>query len=154
MTQPPSGPAHGPDDPQNRPPNTPWQPPYGQSPYGQPPYEQPVYKEQPYGQYAGDYGGYGQQPMGGPGRTNGLAIASIATGIIGLVMCGLLSFVAVVTGHMSLGRIKRTGEGGRGLAIAGLVTGYLGIVAWVLLILLFVAGVIGASNDYDPSYTP
>lgn len=59
-------------------------------------------------------------------RTNVLAIVSLVTSIIGL------SLVGVITGHIGLSQIKKTGEEGRGLAIAGLIIGYIGL-AFVLL---------------------
>lgn len=65
-------------------------------------------------------------------RTNGLAIATFV-----LAICGF-SILPVILGHVSLGQIKRTGEGGRGFAIAGVVIGYLTIAA-ILLLLLVIA---------------
>lgn len=55
--------------------------------------------------------------------TNGLAIVSIVCGGLGF-MTGLSAIAAIITGHMALSQIKRTGEDGRGLAIAGLAMGY------------------------------
>lgn len=66
-------------------------------------------------------------------RTNGLAIGSLITGILGFFIL-LTSPVAVILGHMSLSKIKKTGENGRGLAIAGLVLGYIGTVFLALTI--------------------
>jgi hypothetical protein len=86
--------------------------------------------------YAPPPGPYGYDE---PGRypppaqgTNGLAIASLAVGILWL--SGVGSILAVIFGHIALGQIRRTGERGRGLAIAGLVVGYVGIVTVVLVI--------------------
>jgi hypothetical protein len=99
----------------------------------------------PYGGYQG--GGYspGQEP-----RYNVLSIVS-------LVSAFFVSLVAVITGHMALGQIKRTGEKGRGLAIAGLVLGYAGIVGGIITIIAFVVMAIAGiglfatvANNYDP----
>lgn len=96
-----------------------------------------------YGSQAGFDGqvGYGAQPgYGAPmpqPRTNSLAIGSLITGIIGFFIL-LTSPVAVILGHMSLSKIKKTGENGRGLAIAGLVLGYLGTVVLALTIAVLV----------------
>jgi len=51
----------------------------------------------------------------------------------------LTGLPAIICGHISLGRIRRSrgAVGGRGIAIGGLVTGYIGTVLPVLLILLF-----------------
>ena len=64
-------------------------------------------------------------------RTNVLAIVSLVTSIVGL------SLVGVITGHIGLNQIKKTGEEGRGLAIAGLVIGYISIAAVLLWLLAF-----------------
>jgi hypothetical protein len=48
--------------------------------------------------------------------------------------------VGIVTGHVALGQIKRSGgmEGGRGMAIAGLISGYIGMGIVCLLLIAFV----------------
>lgn len=68
-------------------------------------------------------------------KFNTLSIVSIATAIswVGAV-------AGVITGHIALAQIKRTGEKGRGLAITGLVLGYLyiaGSIAMGILMVLF-----------------
>jgi hypothetical protein len=35
--------------------------------------------------------------------------------------------VAIITGHMGMSEIRRTGENGRGMAISGVVMGYVGL---------------------------
>jgi hypothetical protein len=60
----------------------------------------------------------------GPGtRTNGLAVAAFVMSLVGF------SFIAAIMGHVAMGQIKRTGEGGNGLAIAAVVIGWLSLVA-------------------------
>ncbi len=63
-------------------------------------------------------------------RTSPLAIWSLVLGILSFPTAGLCSIPAVICGHLSLGRIKRSAgtQTGGGLAIAGLVTGYLGFL--------------------------
>lgn len=73
-----------------------------------------------------------------PTRTNGLAIASLVTGILGF------SILSVIFGHIALNQIGRSREEGRGLAIAGLVLGYVGIAGWTIFWLAF-AGIIFAT---------
>src|SRR4051794_434926 len=94
-------------------------PSYGGQPYGgQPSGGQPVAPQAPYAApgYVQGYGqpvapyGYGYPPAP---RTNTLAIVSFVSAFI-------VSVVAVITGHIALSQIKRTGEGGRGFALAGL----------------------------------
>jgi len=73
---------------------------------------------------------YSSAPTGP--KTNTLAIVS-------LVLAFFISLGAVICGHIALGQIKRTGEGGRGLAIAGLVLGYLGLVAGIIGAIIWVS---------------
>ena len=102
--------------------------------YGQPPYNQPQ---------------YGGQPGGGGNQTNGLAITSLVTGILGLpLLCCfwigvLLSVAAIVTGFMGKKKADESGGrvGGRGMAVAGIILGVVGIVITVVLVILvFVTG--------------
>ncbi|MEU5880390.1 DUF4190 domain-containing protein [Spirillospora sp. NPDC047279] len=65
-----------------------------------------------------------------PAGTNGLAIASLVLGILWL--CWIGSIVAIVTGFIALGQIRRTGQSGRGLAIAGIVLGVLGVLTGIV----------------------
>lgn len=78
-------------------------------------------------------------------KTNVLAIVSLVTSIIGL------SLVGVITGHVAMNQIKKTGEEGNGLAIAGLVIGYIGLAAFVIWIFAFggllLLGAVGSSTS-------
>ncbi|GAA3154303.1 hypothetical protein GCM10010466_51580 [Planomonospora alba] len=109
-------------------------PPGGNGGYGGPP--------------AGGYDPYGYDPYGygappPPARpSNGMAIASLVLGIVGLFTCGVTSVVGIILGHVSMSQIKRTGEEGRGMAVAGLVLSYFGVAAWVLVALLYL-GMLG-----------
>ena len=130
----------------NLPPST---PPSGQVPPA-PAYQQapPAYQQAPTSyqqappapQYGQNYG----QPTQQPGKYNVLAIVS-------LVSAFFISLVAVITGHIALSQIKRTGEQGRGLAIAGLVLGYLGIVASIIGLILFFAVLLPYMATVDPN---
>jgi hypothetical protein len=84
------------------------------------------------------------------GQNQTLAIASMITGLLGL-MLGCLGpipgVVAVVLGLMSLQQIKKSPEttGGKPMAIIGVVTGSLAIVFYGLLLLWFIlAGALGS----------
>ena len=75
-------------------------------------------------------------------ETPGIAIASLICGILSWVCAGPLAAIpAAITGHMALGRIKRSAGAlaGRGMAIAGLILGYTSIVALIAAIVLFFA---------------
>ena len=91
-------------------PNTPQQPDYSAAPA-------------PSGQYAA---------APNTQKTNVLAIIS-------LVSAFFISLAAVITGHIALSQIKKTGEQGRGLAIAGLVIGYIGLVVGLIFIIIWFA---------------
>jgi hypothetical protein len=83
-------------------------------------------------------------------QSQGLAIASLITGCLGLVFgCfgPIPGVVGVVLGWMALQQIKKSPEttGGKPLAIIGIVTGSLTIVFYGLLFLWFLlAGVFGS----------
>jgi hypothetical protein len=72
--------------------------------------------------------------------TNGLAIASMVLGIVGVVLCCLWipSILAVVFGVIAINQIKANPtQAGRGMAVAGLVLGMVGVV---LVVSLFAFG--------------
>ena len=68
-------------------------------------------------------------------RTNGLAIASLATSLLWMWWLG--SVVAIVFGHLALRQIAASGgrQGGRGFALAGLAVGYASILVAALVFL-------------------
>ncbi|MEU8195945.1 DUF4190 domain-containing protein [Microbispora amethystogenes] len=74
---------------------------------------------------------YGYQQPHGP-RTNGMAVASLVLGVLGLLFCGVPGIAGVICGHVALNQTRRTGEQGRGLAIAGLILSYAGAAVWIL----------------------
>ncbi len=53
---------------------------------------------------------------------------SLVAALVGMFIIPFIgSVVAVITGHMSLSQIKRTGENGRGMGLAGTIVGWVGI---------------------------
>ncbi len=58
---------------------------------------------------------------------NSLAVVSIATAVTGFGAAA-----GVITGHVSLAQITKSGQAGRGLAIAGVAIGYTVIGLWIL----------------------
>jgi len=62
-----------------------------------------------------------------PTASCGLATASLVCGICGLFLGPFTGIPAIITGHMALGQIKKSGGGlrGDGMAIAGLILGYI-----------------------------
>jgi len=77
-----------------------------------------------------------------PRQNSGLALASMICGILGFCTLGLTGLPAIITGHMAIAAIKRSGEslGGRGMAIAGLITGYFSFIIIGLVAVAAVAG--------------
>jgi hypothetical protein len=64
-----------------------------------------------------------------------MAVASLVLGMPCFWGFFVPPLLAVIFGHVSLGRIATSGgaQGGRGLAIAGLVLGWIGLALFVLL---------------------
>lgn len=127
-------------------PQPPYQPQAPQAP-GQPyPQQQapgqpyPQAPGQPYAQAPGQPYPYGAQPISPKPPTSTLAIVSLILGII-------VAPAGIITGHMALSKIKRTGEGGRGLALAGTIIGYVGTALGLLAIAITVVTtlIIGAT---------
>ena len=69
---------------------------------------------------------------------SGLAIASLVCGIGGFLTGPLTGIPAIVTGHMALSRIKKSGDAirGKSMAITGLVLGYVTTVLMTILAVL------------------
>jgi hypothetical protein len=78
-------------------------------------------------------GGYAPAAAG----TNSMAIASLVSSLLGWI-CGIGPILGIIFGILALGKIKETGEGGRGLAIAGIAIG------GVLIAFGIVFGILGA----------
>ena len=67
-------------------------------------------------------------------KLNTLAVVSLASAVTGFGAAA-----AVITGHVSLAQIKKSGQAGRGLAIAGVAAGYTIIGLWILSSVGFIA---------------
>lgn len=83
-----------------------------------------------------------------PRQTSTLAIVSLVTGILGWTLLPWLgSLIAIVTGHLARGEIRRAPDRleGDGLAVAGLVLGYAMLaltVLGLLVVVLFFGGLV------------
>jgi hypothetical protein len=104
---------------------------YGGAPYPPPQFGAPAggYGPPPYpgGYYPPpDYPGGYAQGASKPG-TNGLAIASLASSLTGLLCC-IGSIVGIVLGTLALDQLKRTRQEGYALAVAGIVIGIAGLL--------------------------
>ncbi len=108
----------------------------------------PAYATPAGGQQEQQYVGYQHAPQIQP--TNGMAVASMILGIVGIVGGCLVipSVLAIIFGHMARGQIRRGQGSGDGMALAGLIMGYLWTaltVAVILLYVLFFVVLIGAA---------
>jgi len=133
---PPSNPYAAPQQPNANP--------YG-APQGSNPYAAPAYAP-------GGYQPYAQRP-----KTNVLAILSIVFAFGGIIIWPLIiltSPAGAIMGHIALGKIKQSGEGGRGLALAGVIGGWALTGLFILIVGLFIIiGVAaGSSSNYDYGY--
>ncbi len=76
-------------------------------------------------------------------RTNTLSIVALILGI-------LIPIGGIVTGHIALSQIKRTGEAGHGLALAGTIIGYVLTVGYILFwIFIVVILAVAGSHGYN-----
>jgi hypothetical protein len=67
------------------------------------------------------------------GKTNELAIASLACGLAQFALGPIPTIPAIVLGHMARSQIRRTGEQGAGLALAGVVLGWAAVIAGIIV---------------------
>jgi hypothetical protein len=100
----------------------------------------PGYPPNPYGGQTGYPGGF-YYPTA-TGKTNGLAVGSLVTAIVGLLTAwcfgvgGLIGAAGAVMGHISMGQIQQSNESGRGMALAGVIIGWIAVVLGVLFAIL------------------
>jgi len=94
--------------------------------YAQP----PGYLPAGYGARSG-YAPYGQQ-------TNNKATTALVLGIVGLVVCQIVSIFAIIVGREAAREIRYSGgtQTGEGMATAGRVLGWIGVAILVLSILI------------------
>jgi TRAP-type C4-dicarboxylate transport system permease small subunit len=86
-------------------------------------------------------------------KTNVLAIVSLVASIAGLVILwGIGSLAGVITGHIAMSQIKKTGEQGRGMALGGLIVGYIGLAFAIIGVIIFVV-VFASLATYSGTYT-
>jgi hypothetical protein len=82
------------------------------------------------------------QMIPGQAPSQGMAIASMVCGIVGLILCctgyfsAAIAITAVALGHVAISRNKQNpvANGGKGMARAGLILGYLGLLFSILMI--------------------
>ena len=116
---------------------------YAAPSYGAPAYSAPAYGTAP----APAYGAYAAP------KTNVLAIVSLVAALVGMFIIPFIgSVVAVITGHMSLSQIKRTGENGRGMALAGTIVGWVGIGLSIIGFFILIAWISWIASNAPGMY--
>lgn len=124
----------------------------------QAPYQPYAYPPGPYqGSYPPPPMPYGDYAGGPPEPKNGMGIAALVVGIIGLgssvsIAGGVvLGIVAVVLGLVGRARFKRGEATNGGVALAGVVLGVLAIVAGLVFIAIWVGlfNKVGAGDYFD-----
>lgn len=84
-------------------------------------------------------GQYPAPPAPANRSTDGVSIAALVTGILGLAI------VPLILGILGLRRTKQNGTQGRGMSIAGIILGSLAIVGWTVAVILIFA----VTSAYD-----
>ena len=82
-------------------------------------------------------------------HTNTMAVISIVAGVLAVfghvvlpgIGGGTLAIVAIVTGFIARGEIRRTGEQGGWMAMVGIVLGILHIAVIAVIIILLILGI-------------
>lgn len=73
---------------------------------------------------------------------NGLAVAGLVLGILGLALCWLpfvgwlCALVGIILGALGMSRAKKIGGRGKGMAVAGLICGIIGLFIGIMLFVL------------------
>lgn len=103
------------------------------------PYASPAVQPSPYVQPA-PYGAPGAYAYGYPPavRTNPLAIVSFVASLASVIFWFFGSLTAIITGHIALSQIKKTGEAGHGFALAGLIIGYVGFGLAAIFVIVYI----------------
>jgi len=88
----------------------------------------------------GDMSDYSQIPAPAPAYQNTYALQQKTNvlAIISLIAAFVMPLAAIITGHIALSQIRRTGEQGEGLAKAGLILGYVFVALGVLLVIAYI----------------
>lgn len=79
---------------------------------------------------------------------NGTGTTALITGILGLLCCGLLSIVAIITGMKGQKLAAQGLANNGGAAKAGLILGWIGIALWILGVIGYIA-LIATGNHFS-----
>jgi hypothetical protein len=86
--------------------------------------------------------------------TNGMSIASMVLGIVGIPSSIYLvaPILALVFGYVSRSQIRSSGQSGAGMAKAGIILGYVGIGLGIAFWLIFIIAI--AASEPSTTYSP
>lgn len=89
-------------------------------------------------------------PAGAGGQSQGLAIASMVSGIASLVCCTwfVVGIAAIVMGFIARNKAINdpANYGGAGMAMAGIITGGLSIVLGIIVLILYLGGILASGG--------
>jgi hypothetical protein len=126
-------------------------PPLPGAPYQAYPGQQYPGQQYPGQQYPGA-NPYGYDPYrpAQPVGTNGKAIASLVTSLIGLACCMLPGIVGIILGVMAMREIKQTGQEGHGMALAGVIIGGVALAFGAIgIVFMIIFGVLDSTSPYS-----
>jgi hypothetical protein len=66
--------------------------------------------------------------------------------IVALILGFLVPIGGIITGHIALGQIKKTGEGGHGMALAGTILGYVLSAGWVIFWIVYIIFIVSLAS--------
>jgi small-conductance mechanosensitive channel len=91
-----------------------------------------------------------QQPQG-----NGMAVAGLVLGIIGLLLCWIpffgwiLALLGIVFGALGMSKAKKIGGAGNGMAVAGLILGVVAMLAGIVVFVLAMMATRALENELE-----
>ena len=91
--------------------------------------------------------------MSGTAPSHGIAPPINTLSIVALVLAFVVPLGGIICGHLALGQIRRTGQGGHGLALAATVIGWvLTVFIALVAVLVVVFSALAVSEGYftDP----
>ncbi|MFL6090796.1 MAG: DUF4190 domain-containing protein [Aeromicrobium sp.] len=94
-------------------------------------------------------------PVPGPGPGSSKATTSLVTGIIGILCCGLLGIVAVITGKQATAEAAAAGYPPPSNAKTGIILGWIAIgLMCVGLVFFLLMAALGAAGSMAPTTAP
>ncbi|WP_349902495.1 DUF4190 domain-containing protein [Parafrigoribacterium humi] len=83
-------------------------------------------------------------PYSAPGAPVGVKTNTLS--IVALILGFLVPIGGIITGHIALGQIKRTGEAGHGMALAGTILGYVLSVGWIVFWIVYIVVIVSIAS--------